>query len=402
MSAGPSTNETVVRRRRVLFFGGFDPKGASWYHALYARHAVRQSAVNGLAITVGPRRREAGGRQCWDVESRAADGSACHSTIEVVGWDGIVRAHWPRSAAGVLRESLAAYAGMLRHGPGALLKVARIAPRTLFALAYPLLFFVGGSLLVLALATLLGGTIALAATQWAGLAVAVLSWLAGMRVLLRLERRLDTSLLARIFAFVGRYALHGIPALDTVLDAAAARIREVMQHPDCDELLVVGYSVGSILATRAVGRALESAEPPPPGAPALALLTLGNCIPLLGLYPHALVYREELARIAASERLVWVDVSSPTDWGSFPLLDPLAVCGVTPAQRGRGYPQPTSPRFHTLFDRESYRAMIRNKHTMHTLYLMSTEKPGRYDWFAISAGSQPLALRYAVPKGMRR
>lgn len=389
----------VVRRRHVLFFGGFDPKGASWYHALYARHAGLQSAVNGLDIRVAPRRREDSTRQCWDVEARGQDGSTCHSTLEVIGWDAIVRAHWPRNATGVLLQSLRAYAGMIRHGPGELLKVGRIAPRTLFALAYPLLFFVGGSAFVFAAAALLGWILALAAGQWVGLAAAAVAFIAGIHTLLRLERRLDTSLLARIFAFVGRYAVEGIPALDAVLDRAVLRIRELLDAREYDEVLVVGYSVGSILATRAVGRALAGVDSQPGAAPALGLLTLGNCIPLLGLYPHAARYREELARIGASDRLVWIDVSSPTDWGSFPLLDPLAVCEVDIPRRGRGYPVPTSPRFHTLFAEESYRAMIGNKHTMHTLYLMSTEKPGRYDWFAITAGCQPLAARYAASKG---
>ena len=31
---------TRVRRRHVVFLGGFDPKGASWYHAMYTRHAA--------------------------------------------------------------------------------------------------------------------------------------------------------------------------------------------------------------------------------------------------------------------------------------------------------------------------------------------------------------------------
>ena len=396
MSAAP---DAMVRRRHVLFFGGFDPKGASWYHALYARHAGLQSAVNGMDIRVAPRRREDGTRQCWDVEAREQGDGSCHSTLEVIGWDAIVRAHWPRNASGVLLQSLRAYAGMLRHGRGELLKVARIAPRTLFALAYPLLFFVGGSAFVLAAAALLGWALALLAGQWSGVAAAALLFLAGMHALLRLERRLDTSLLARIFAFVGRYAVEGIPELDELLDRAAGRIRELLAAEDCDEVLVVGYSVGSILATRAVGRALAADTPRPGDTPRLALLTLGNCIPLLGLYPHAAAYREELARIGQSDRLVWVDVSSPTDWGSFPLLDPLAVCEIEVPRRGTGYPRPTSPRFHTLFSGERYRAMVGDKHTMHTLYLMSTEKPGRYDWFAITAGCQPLAVRYAGSKG---
>jgi hypothetical protein len=45
--------------------------------------------------------------------------------------------------------------------------------------------------------------------------------------------------------------------------------------------------------------------------------------------------------------------------------------------------------------------MIRNKHTMHTMYLMATGKPGRYDYFAITAGPEALAARFPRPRGGR-
>jgi hypothetical protein len=266
-------------------------------------------------------------------------------------------------------------------------------------LCYPLLFFAAGALLSLLLASLAGlalGALGLhPVLAWGGFAAVVA---AGAWGLLRLERRLDTSLLARIFAFVSRYAVHGLPELDAVLAHGARRIAEAAHDPDCDEVLVVGYSVGTILATRALAQALARLE----GArPAIALLTLGHCIPLLGFFPQAGSYREELARLAASDAFDWIDVSSPTDWGSFPLLDPLEVCGIEPPRRGRGWPRMHSPRFHTLFPRATYQRMIRNKHTMHTLYLSANELPGRYDYFAITAGPEALAARFPRPRGAR-
>ena len=390
------SEQAPVRRRHVLFFGGFDPKGASWYHAMYSRHAARQAAVNGLVLEVGPRKRDAEGRQHWLVESADAAGDRCLSRIEVIGWDAVVRRYWPRSAPAVLAQMLRAYARMAWHGPRELLRVLRLAPRTLFALVYPLLFFAAGALASLVLALLLGW---LAALLGAGnpvpFALGALAFVLLLFALARLERRLDTSLLARILAFVADYAVRGIPELDAQLAQAALRIRELQRSNECDEVLVVGYSVGSILATRALAQALDADDgAAPAGAPALALLTLGNCIPLYGLFPQAATYREELARLATSARLRWVDVSSPVDWGSFALLDPLDVCAIELPARGCGSPLITSPRFHTLIEPARYQAMIRNKHAMHTLYLMSTDKPGRYDWFAITAGRTALRERY--------
>ncbi len=387
-----------VHHRRVLFFGGFDPKGAAWYHGLYRRHAVQQAAVNGMQIDVGPRRRDPAGRQHWEVHARTADGEACHTVVEVAGWDDVVRRYWPRNSVGVLREMIVGYGLMLWHGPREVLKVFRVAPRRVFALFYPLLFFVAG----FAVAGLLGYAAimmaALFADGWPARAAGASVTAAGVFAVLRLERKLDTSLLARIYAFVSRCAVRGVPEIERMVDASAERLAELQQDPEVDEVLVVGFSVGSILATHALGRMLTRHGAPDAGGPALALLTLGNCIPLYGLFPQAAEYRAGLARIAESDTLVWVDVSSPSDWGSFPLIDPLELCEVALARRGHGAPRLTSPRFHTLFAAEDYRRMLPDKHTMHMLYLMSTQKPGRYDYFAITAGAQRLDHRYGKPK----
>jgi hypothetical protein len=270
-----------------------------------------------------------------------------------------------------------------------------VLPQRIFALFSPLLFFTSGFGLTALLAFLVFQGLEPLAGLWPARAAAAAVAVAGVLAVLRMERRLDTSLLARIYAFVSRCAVIGVPEIDRMVDANAARLRELQQDPDIDEVLVVGFSVGSILATHALGRMLAGEQPMPQKGPALALITLGNCIPLFGLFPQVAEYREGLARIGASDRLTWVDVSSPSDWGSFPLIDPLAFCDVPLATRGRGAPRLTSPRFHTLFAEEDYRRMLPDKHTMHMLYLMSTQKPGKYDYFEITAGTVRLDQRYA-------
>jgi len=391
-------NSPPVRRRHVLFFGGFDPKGAAWYHGLYRRHAAQQAAVNGMQIDVGPRRRDAAGRQGWEVQATSAAGEPCSTVIEVAAWDEVVRRYWPRSSLGVMREMLLGYGLVLRHVPREVIKVWRVLPQRIFALFYPLLFFTSGFGLTALLAFLVFQGLEPLAGLWPARAAAAAVAVAGVMAVLRMERRLDTSLLARIYAFVSRCAVIGVPEIDRMVDANAVRLRELQQDPDIDEVLVVGFSVGSILATHALGRMLAVEPQAPQKGPALALITLGNCIPLFGLFPQVSEYREGLARMGASDRLTWVDVSSPSDWGSFPLIDPLAFCDVPLLKRGRGAPRLTSPRFHTLFAEDDYRRMLPDKHTMHMLYLMSTQKPGKYDYFAITAGAERLEQRYAKLK----
>jgi hypothetical protein len=105
-------------------------------------------------------------------------------------------------------------------------------------------------------------------------------------------------------------------------------------------------------------------------------------------------YRGELARLEASG-IHWIDYSSPADWGSFALANPLDLClGI---REGRTMPVMRSPRFHTMFDPATYAVLSRNKRRMHMQYLMAGDRPSDYDYFAITAGATPFAQRLASP-----
>jgi hypothetical protein len=362
----------TVRRRHVFFLSGFDPKGASYYHALYRAQAALQSRVSGESYEVGPRVRLANGNASWEVRS-----ATTRTVYEYARWDDIVRAHWPRNAGGVLRASLRVVA-MLAGAGGALRKTWRAAPRTLIALAMPIAAW---GIAVLA-AVLAAWTAAMATHSWivAAAAAAAVLWVA-----FRIERAWNMAWLLRIYAFAVDWADARVPALPQRLDGIASDVRARLFDPEVDEVIVVGFSVGSLLAASIVSRVLRDDAVP---AQKLSLLTLGHCIPLLGLIPRAASFREELSTLADSPRLNWVDYSSPADWGSFALADPLALCLARAPRRA---PLMMSPRFHTLFDEPTYLRLRRDKRRMHLQYLMAGERASGYDYFAMTAGPAPLA-----------
>lgn len=373
----------TVTRRHVFFLSGFDPKGASYYHGLYAGQAALQGRVTGVRYTVGPRTRLANGNAQWQVASEA-DGRRVDTCFEYVRWDDIVRAHWPRSAWQVLAGSLRGYAGALAS-PAALRKVKAASPRTLVALAYPALFWLLALLLALALGALLARFVGMVVGASAGAAVL---WGA-----LRWERRLNTSWLLRIYQFAADWRSGRTPDLEQRMDTAADAIVRKLAEPQVDEVLLVGFSVGSLLAASIAARVQQRAAAQGLPLDHLALLTLGHCIPLLGLMAGADAFRAELARLGRPPRVRWADFSSPTDWGSFALVDPLAIA-LGPAGAERPFaPRMASPRFHTMFAPEVYAALARDKRRIHLQYLMAGERATPYDYFAITAGPLRLAER---------
>jgi hypothetical protein len=393
-----------VARRQVFFFTGFDPKGAAHYHRLYKEGALAQQATTGDRYHVGPRERtDEPLAQHWQVECQPAlpqGAQPVFSDIEFMGWDDLVRAQWPKGIVGVTVGSVLAYVAALSSGM-ALVRVWKQTPRTLVALAYPALFWLlallGGLALGAGAAALVAGTAAEpGGRQLPALALGGLLCLGVWWGALWLERQLHTSWLLRIYRFADLWARGRLPALEVRLDAMAERVFRRVQARDCDEVLLVGYSVGSMLAVSVLARVLEKCRAHGNAADLaaaermLALLTLGQCVPLLGLMPRASAFRRELAVLAGATGLSWTDYSAPGDWGSFALVDPLRICKVVPAGMAALEPRMLSPRFHTLFEPADYALLKRNKRRLHLQYLMAAPLPGDYDYFRFTAGPVPL------------
>lgn len=383
-----------VNRRHVFFLSGFDPKGASYYHGLYRKEAALQGAVTGARYEVGARQRCANGNTVWQVRSEA-EGQTTETTFEYVRWDDIVRAHWPRSGWQVLLGSLRGYRAALAS-PAALRKVWHASRKTLVALAYPAAYWLG--------ALALGAGLGLALARLILLAPALPAWLPGLAGAaaamglwwgaLAWERQLNTSWLLRIYQFAGDWRAGRTPSAVRRIDQLAADIERQLADPALDEVLLVGFSVGSLLAVSTAARVQEAAKKGL-SLERFSLVTLGHCIPLLGLMKGADAFRAELARLGRAPHLRWVDFSSLTDWGSFALVDPLALC-LGPAGAERPYaPRMASPRFHVMFEPETYASIVRDKRRMHLQYLMAGQRPALYDYFAITAGPISLPERLA-------
>lgn len=416
-----------VQRRHVFFFSGFDPKGASYYQRLYREQAALQGAVTGVAYTVGGRQKTPQGNTRWEVVAQVQvqaqaqqpasqtgqggeegseagrGGETVHTTYEYLRWDDIVRSQWPRGAAGVFKESVRTY----RSAVWPALRAWPAAPNTVRSLFYPVVYWLLAVLLALGLGL---GLATLVRQFWGAPVLAAVVGLAAAAALFsgawQLEKRLHTSWLLRIFSFAHAWAIDAVPGLDERLNAAAQQIKAQLDDPAVDEVLLVGFSVGSMwavsAAARTVGQPAGRAEQPNKLSEKLSVLTLGHCIPLLGLMPEADKFRRELQQLGAQPAVCWADVSAPGDWGSFALVDPVPLCRPqgSSATVGTAAVNPrcvVSPRFHTLFEPAAYQLIKKDKRRMHMQYLMAAQLPGVYDYFALTAG--PLGLRERLARG---
>lgn len=390
--ADPTTEQPVVRRRLVGFFCGFDPQGSAHYHNLFVSEGTKQADVSGYQLHVGARKRAGEHAVWWPVDFRAsADEPEVHTRYEFLRWDDIVRAHWPRSRWGLIDRTIFATAQMWRNG--VMWHAWRTSWPAFVAMGAP-----GGLLLGLSLAwtALLSLSLYLLGNMHPALGVALLS--AGSAALAALglwgERHTHMDWLMRSLASLVLQGQGEIPELDERLDAFARRMARVAREESYDEILLVGHSSGAMLTMSLMARVLshlaDSDSPPEHSRlPAMSLLTLAHCTPLLSRQPQAQRFRTELQQLAMSQNLNWVDYSAPPDGCCYALVNPAQARDVQ-LRPGDG-PKLLNPRFSELFTPQAYRSLRRDKFRCHFQYMMSGEKPGSYDFFRIVSGPQTLA-----------
>jgi len=389
-----------VQRRTVFYVSGFDPKGAGHYHAMYREQSALQSALNGLAIEVGPRQRDGAGNPSWAVQARDGD-TAVHTHYEFLRWDDVVRNHWPKSTARLWRDIVATTIFNLRCAslwrmfklawPPAVALFAPFALLCAVIVVFPLLSVLVGGLVL----RMSGGVVF--AMAGAAVTACVLAWIAW-----KLQARYSMYWLMRSYAFTARQGRNETPDLEARLDLLADRVRARIEQAEDDEVLVVGHSSGAMMAISILARALHrSPELTPAKGPRVALLTLGQWIPLLGLLPGADRFRRELQALATVPALTWIDFSAPPDGCCFALVDPLGACGVACEGALPDRPKLLSPRFAEMFGPSQYQALRKDKFRMHFQYLMASARRTEYDYFAITAGAVPLGERFQALEGVK-
>lgn len=383
-----------LKKRHVFYLSGFDPRGPAFYRRLYASESARQSAVNGMALTIGERSKPSSLSSAWTVQA-SVEGQTVETRYEFLRWDDLIRKYWERNELRVILDYCRVYAMCIANGMfGHVLKTAW--PPFLAAVV-PLLLI----LAALGLATAAGwsagrAVVAAGLSGWLGWA-AGLGVFTGLMQLARMaERRMNSFWLVRIYSFTRKQCNAQLDDLEQRLDGFARQLVAQAQAAQDDEILLVGHSTGSIMAVSVLARALQLDPDLASRGPCISLLTLGQCIPILSFLPKAQRFRDELARVAAADAIDWVDITAPTDGACFALVDPVAATGIVRPPGAQPRPKLLSARYATLFTPPTYAAMRRDWYRHHFQYLMAGEKAGDYDYFAITAGNLTLGERFSA------
>ncbi len=260
--------------------------------------------------------------------------------IAFLHWDDIARSHWPRRSLAMIGEIATVYRWYLLDG--GLWRIGRLCPGVALCGAYPGLFTALALMIALLGGAGLGG-LTYGAIPAAGLAwgVAVLVALGTTWLLLlaawALADRLGVVWLWRSIRFTHRLGQARDGDLRARVGELAGRILELEAEAPATSVLLVGHSSGSFVMAMLAAE-LRRQDPGSVVTGRLSLLSLGQNLANLAVYPGAQAFHADLKVLAKEPRLPWLDVSSRDDLLCFAGVDPYRSCGL-PAPAGGPYPQ---------------------------------------------------------------
>lgn len=386
LAGNEQRHQMQALRRRVLYIPGYDPFPPRRYRELYRRGGAEQAAISGYGLTMGARRDRTGFG--WGV-SGDFPGGATETEIEVLIWSDLVQGSMGQGI-------LTTYGQLLRTGwayigSGALFRLMRLRRGPVIAALYPIVVLILQLMLALLAGWLLGWVVALIGGWWLGIPVMLAVTWAGLSLWQRLDGRIFAYYLMHDYAFTAQGGGEYPETLEERIARFTDRIAEVLEG-DWDEVLVIGHSSGAYLAVSVLSDLIRDGRVPK--GPALSLMTLGHVVPMASFLPRAERLRYDLAFLSTRSELFWLDVTAPGDACSFGLCDPVAVTGVaSPDQR---WPLVISAAFTRTLSPERQRQLRGHWFALHFQYLAAFDRPGDYDYFAITAGPLTLAQRFAT------
>jgi hypothetical protein len=378
----------TVSKRLVFHVGGYDPITP---HAGARRRFVRELArfqltwsvkasIDGLhddadqtkwrVTTTGPN---------WRVET----------DYHLVRWDDVIQAFSRRAIYWRIPLGLIAFLDFAVSG--ALLGYLRTNWHYAVFFLYPFVMF-GALLLVTVVAGVhalkISGSIAVAIVASGFLLAAFLAgpW-----------RWLNLAPLFDDWSFSREYVRMSNLTLEQKLHRLAAEIVTAANNSDADELVIMGHSLGAVLAVDLLDRALRLDPALGSRKTPVTLLTIGSSVLKIGMHHGATRFRAAMARVAQSPAIFWGDYQARVDIMNFYDTNPLAEMALPP-ENG---PVVRLVEFGRMLEHATYRRIRLRFYRLHCQFISGNDRRAPYDYFMlvcgpVSAKSQTLAPDGAV------
>jgi pimeloyl-ACP methyl ester carboxylesterase len=195
-------------------------------------------------------------------------------------------------------------------------------------------------------------------------------------------RRLYLHLLFDDWLFSRIYLRRGDPAVEAKLDRAAQEIVAAVRRNNADEIVIIGHSLGAVLAIDLLDRALRLEPTLGQTGPRVALISVGSSILKIGLHSAAVRFRAAAERVSSAPGVFWGDFQAISDVMNFYKRDPLTAMNLPP----REVPLVRMVRMRHMLDPAIYKRIRYRPLRMHMQFVSGNNLRNAYDYFMLVCG----------------
>lgn len=380
LQSGEGMAEPSITKRLVYHVGGYDPTEPGAVHRRFARELSRFRTTWSVAATLSePVIQD--DTASWRV---ATSGPNWHVETEyrLLRWDDVIEEAGRRPMWRRIPLALLTFVDFVASG--ALWGYFRFNWRYAGFFLYPFVLFAMLAALASAAGVFASDASGFTLIGW-GLGIAafvlLMNWPA---------RQFYLPLLFDDWIFSRSYIRQHEAALEARLDRVARDLVTSARDGDADEILVIGHSLGAVLAIDLIDRALRLDPSLGTGRTRLALASVGSSLLKIGLHGGASRFRAAVGRVASASQVFWAEYQALTDVMNFYKTDPVAAMGLT----APGRPVVRVARIRRMVQPARYRRMRRNLFKVHCQFVAGNDQRASYDYFMLLCG--PLSVERQV------
>ncbi|MET4331601.1 hypothetical protein ABIB80_007461 [Bradyrhizobium sp. i1.15.2] len=375
-----------VAKRLVVHIGGYDPITS---HVSAQRRFVREIArfqrtwsvkatVDGLQDTPDQIR--------WNVTTTGPDWLV-ETDYRLVRWHDVIEAFGRRSIGSRISVGILAFLDFVLTGT--LWRYLLTNWRYALFFLYPLVMFgllIVAAFLIGVVAFEITGSIAIAA---GGGLFGIVAVLAGPWRWLHLGDLFDDWIFSR------EYIRCVNSEIEQRLDRVAAELVAAASNSAADEILVIGHSLGAVLAVDLLDRALRLDPTLDRNKTPVTFLSVGSSILKIGLHPKAIRFRTAMERVANSRAIFWGDYQALIDLLNFYKSRPMAEMGLSTENEAIV----RIVRLSRMLDADMYRRIRFNYFRLHCQFVSGNDKRTSYDYFMLTCGPISAKSQTLAPDG---
>jgi hypothetical protein len=195
--------------------------------------------------------------------------------------------------------------------------------------------------------------------------------------------------------FSREYIRCGNLEIEQRLDRLAMELVAAASNFAADEILVIGHSLGAVLAVDLLDRALKLEPALGGNKTPVTFLSVGSSILKVGLHPKAIRFRTTIERVAKSRAIFWGDYQARVDPLNFYKSRPMAEMGLSTEDEATV----RIVKLSRMLDHDMYRRIRLNFFRMHCQFVSGNDRRTSYDYFMLTCGPVSAKSQTLAPDG---